>query len=712
MSDGVQVILLWFEKPGMKADVPCVISLHGIGGDENSVRPIMLAEECLKRGWRSVMYVRRGHGDSSLLPVGAMAPSTGGAADTAATDGADGETFHSPLYAGPATGNAAIADAGKGQRHGPGPIAEATEVDSQRVSSSGHGDGAASAVGTPAPVAGTDGTSTPVAGTATTGTAVDTATVTTNGALLRGAGGSASSLDSMANCLPKNLNFNLNLAMALQRAGGGSSGAQPPASQPQHQPPGTPNSLASMAAGVAGCIGGGSGKATPQLPQLDPEVVKATRKAFPQHADTEDFQAVVQHIHGVFPEAPLVAVGFSMGTNVLVKFVGEVGPDPDKNPLTGAVSVCNGYDIVEGTRHLVSSRALADRVITASLHKLLRRKLPEVHAICAAHGVLVDFDEVLACNTIRDFERALMLPIYGHDDIDTYYEHNNCKDALKTVGTPLLCMSAKDDPIIDPKLLRHAEEAASTNPNVILAVTERGGHLGWMRGWRGRSWMMEVIIQYVEAIVATQAHQPKEGAAPIKKPQLQPQGAAAPSALDRSPQRSSSLPEAAEVTKPSEAASRGAATATVTVVANAGVEVQAATNHSPDLAMKAVAAPTPQEGATPGLPATADAAHEASVGGHSAAAEQTSPRAEGAAAGAKEGVAAGGHGPGVASSRLSGGVGHRRSGSTGSAGAAAGATMASGQTEQGPDQDGDKQAPVGAPERGLGLGEVVVQLDD
>lgn len=54
------------------------------------------------------------------------------------------------------------------------------------------------------------------------------------------------------------------------------------------------------------------------------------------------------------------------------------------------------------------------------------------------------------------------------------------RPCLQTVATPLLCMSAKDDPIIDPKLLRHAEEAASTNPNVsrldnnALHLRERG----------------------------------------------------------------------------------------------------------------------------------------------------------------------------------------------------------------------------------------------
>lgn len=61
-------------------------------------------------------------------------------------------------------------------------------------------------------------------------------------------------------------------------------------------------------------------------------------------------------------------VGFSMGTNVLVKFVGEVGPDPNKNPLTGAVSVCNGYDIVEG-----EPPATADQIGGSGYHMLTCR---------------------------------------------------------------------------------------------------------------------------------------------------------------------------------------------------------------------------------------------------------------------------------------------------------------------------------------------------
>ncbi|GIL56813.1 hypothetical protein Vafri_12124 [Volvox africanus] len=458
MPDGVQITLLWFEPKLVAEDAPLVVSLHGIGGDENSVRPIVLAEECMKRGWRSVLYVRRGHGDSSLLPV-APPPSTGVASPRKSCDKAmrPAVTAAGGRHTG-ATGVACAAATIAPSPSSPLPPAVAT------ISSD--------AAATVATLDHSPPTSPPTAVTTVTIIATDGGEMTETS--------EASHSGTPTGCLS-----------CLQ-----------------------PACITAAAAPVA---------------KPDPEALRRTRKAFPQHADTEDFQVVLQHIRAARPQALMMAVGFSMGSNVLVKFLGEHPPasprhtantspegsqkreegfrkdtereeDP-KNPLAAAISVSNGYDIIEGTRNLVSSRPMADRIITAALHKLLRRRLPEVHAICAAHGLLVDFDEVLACNTIRDFERGLMLPICGHDDLDEYYRNNNCREALMDVRTPLLCLSARDDPIIDPSLLRHAKDAAATNPHILLAVTGRGGHLGWLQGWTGKSWMMDVIVQFVESVV-------------------------------------------------------------------------------------------------------------------------------------------------------------------------------------------------------------------
>lgn len=664
MADGVQVVLDWFDAPDTPLDAPLVVTLHGIGGDQNSVRPLMVAEECLKRGWRSVLYVRRGHGISSLLPqvveddaselagatlenacaagsgdpsrkadglppkaaaagvavIASAAPRPGPAAAEAARCSADrtpataAATMPPPSPARPSPPPLLPA-----ARPRPGAAAEAataaggtpsvaspshTRPLSSRSSRSSSGSAAATH---PAPLA-----SGAVAAAVLSQDAPSAVEATT-------ASHSPPELNTTP-CTPSHVHHRMSapgFGAAAPAAGspapGGATPAGPASEGPMrkvqsllslatlHMPrislAGTMpqfssmgHSLTSLGNGVAGFGAqlAAAAAPAPPPPPPPPEVLRRTRKAFPMHADSEDFAGVLAHVRAAFPDAPLVAVGFSMGTNVLVKFLGEdllgreqaaaqaqaqqhaaggYGPAAGsagaavgsgataagsvaatparfraasglpavnvggRNPLLAGVSISNGYDIIEGSRNLVSQRPLADGVITAALRKLLRRKLPEVRSICAAHGVLVDFDELLACHSLREFEEKLMLPIYGHASLDDYYRQNNCTEGLQRAGRPLLCLSSRDDPIIDPALLRHAETAAAANPNVLLAVTKKGGHLGWMQGWRGRTWMMEVTMQYVEAVVAIARQQEQQTQ---QKEQQQPEQPARGSAITAS----------------------------------------------------------------------------------------------------------------------------------------------------------------------------------
>lgn len=71
-------------------------------------------------------------------------------------------------------------------------------------------------------------------------------------------------------------------------------------------------------------------------------------KAFPAHADVDDMARVLIHMRAKYPKAPMLAIGFSMGSNVLVKYLGQYGQSP-LNPLIGAVCAASGYDIGEFT---------------------------------------------------------------------------------------------------------------------------------------------------------------------------------------------------------------------------------------------------------------------------------------------------------------------------------------------------------------------------
>jgi len=57
---------------------------------------------------------------------------------------------------------------------------------------------------------------------------------------------------------------------------------------------------------------------------------------------TEDMREVVRLQRARYPAAPLMAVGWSLGANILVNYVGEEGADCE---LTSAVSLCNPFNL-------------------------------------------------------------------------------------------------------------------------------------------------------------------------------------------------------------------------------------------------------------------------------------------------------------------------------------------------------------------------------
>lgn len=58
---------------------------------------------------------------------------------------------------------------------------------------------------------------------------------------------------------------------------------------------------------------------------------------------TDDLRAIIAHLERRFPGAPLVAAGYSLGANVLCRYLGEEGA---RTPLKAAVSLCNPFNLV------------------------------------------------------------------------------------------------------------------------------------------------------------------------------------------------------------------------------------------------------------------------------------------------------------------------------------------------------------------------------
>ena len=96
----------------------------------------------------------------------------------------------------------------------------------------------------------------------------------------------------------------------------------------------------------------------------------------------------------------------------------------------------------------------------------------------ASSGPKIDLAKVARAKTIRDFDEAVICPMFGYSTVEEYYNDATSNKHVVNVGVPLLCLNAEDDPFAP--LSGIPREKCKENPNVILATTKYGGHVGFM----------------------------------------------------------------------------------------------------------------------------------------------------------------------------------------------------------------------------------------
>lgn len=206
--------------------------------------------------------------------------------------------------------------------------------------------------------------------------------------------------------------------------------------------------------------------------------------------DTGDLAAVIARLRARRDVSALAAVGYSMGGNVLLKWLGEGGAAA---PLDAAVAVSVPYTLSRAADRL--TRGLS-RLYQAHLIGALRTKL---HRKFASHASPIDLQHADASRDFWEFDDRVTAPLHGFADVHDYYTRSSSRQYLRGIRVPTLLLHAEDDPFMTPDVLPSADElSASTR----LEVSAGGGHVGFIHGslpWRPRYWLEERIPAFLEA---------------------------------------------------------------------------------------------------------------------------------------------------------------------------------------------------------------------
>lgn len=188
--------------------------------------------------------------------------------------------------------------------------------------------------------------------------------------------------------------------------------------------------------------------------------------------DTEDVAFVIEVLKERFPGRLLGAVGFSLGGNVLLKYLGERGRDAG---VDAAVAISVPFDLTAGSSAL--ERGLTGRIYTYYFLRMLRRKLRAKEEILAGH---VDVQDAYRTPTLRMFDDTVTAPLHGFRDAAHYYDVSSSSGYLDGVAVPTLILHALDDPFLPRSAV--PVDAVDANPWLVGGFTERGGHVGFLEG--------------------------------------------------------------------------------------------------------------------------------------------------------------------------------------------------------------------------------------
>lgn len=193
--------------------------------------------------------------------------------------------------------------------------------------------------------------------------------------------------------------------------------------------------------------------------------------------ETEDIHFVYQSLSQRYPDSALAAVGFSLGGNVLLKWLGEQGGNVN---LQAAVAVSVPLVLSECATRLDTGFS---RVYRKHLLDELKLYIHNKQRCLTEHGLFAEADKLKKLGDLSDirsfwqYDDRVVAKLHGYQSAADYYQRASSRQFLSAIETPTLVIHAEDDPFMTPHVLPHADELSA---QVLVEVYKTGGHVGFI----------------------------------------------------------------------------------------------------------------------------------------------------------------------------------------------------------------------------------------
>ncbi len=211
--------------------------------------------------------------------------------------------------------------------------------------------------------------------------------------------------------------------------------------------------------------------------------------------ETGDAKQLLNWLQKEYKDAPLAAVGFSLGGNMLLKLQAELATE---SVFKAVVSVCAPM--------LLS--ACADRlnkgfskIYQAYLLKHLKAKL-RLKAGQHDYEKLINLntESINQLKTFWQFDDWVTAPLHNFTGVDDYYRRSSARQYLKSISSPSLILQALDDPFMTADIIPDNSELSATT---VMELSRHGGHVGFIGGsvMKPEYWLETRVPEYLSEFI-------------------------------------------------------------------------------------------------------------------------------------------------------------------------------------------------------------------
>nr|WP_029404814.1 hydrolase [Stutzerimonas stutzeri] len=194
---------------------------------------------------------------------------------------------------------------------------------------------------------------------------------------------------------------------------------------------------------------------------------------------SDDLTEVTIHLQAARPLAPLHAVGYSLGGNVLLKYLGETG---QATPLQKAVAVSVPFRLDQCADRIGLGFS---RIYQAHFMREMVAYVKDKQQLFASKGddehlsALQRLGSLKGMRTFWDFDGRFTAPLHGYADATDYYRRASSRYFLPDIRIPTLLIQAEDDPFVFRHSVPEPDELSATT---TLELHRTGGHVGFVEG--------------------------------------------------------------------------------------------------------------------------------------------------------------------------------------------------------------------------------------